>query len=92
LNRCRLGVLGEFNVLEQERVQRWAGEGQDRFRNLVTRGFDRDVVILFKVDSSTLTLLVFRPEQLSLETRVAGSRNLGSVLKSSNISIKARIA
>jgi hypothetical protein len=92
LDGGRLGVLGELNVLEEKGIQRGAGEGQDGLRDVVTGGLDGDVVVLFKVDTGALTLLVLSSVELTLETGVAGGRDLDTVLEGSDITIQAGIA
>lgn len=88
----RLSVLGEFNVLQEQWVQWRAGEGQYRVGDIVARGFDGDVVVLFKIDAGALAVLVFGSVELALKTRVAGCRNLHAVLEGANVSVQARVS
>lgn len=92
LDGGRLSVLGELNVLEEEGIQRRAGEGQDGFGDIVTGSLNGDIVVLLKVNTGALALLVFSAVELALETGVAGSRDLDTVLEGSNITIQAGVA
>jgi hypothetical protein len=92
LDGGRLNVLGELNVLEEEGVQRGAGEGQDGLGDVVTGSLNGDVVVLLKVNTGALALLVLSAVELTLETGVAGSRDLDAVLEGSDIAIQAGVA
>ena len=71
LDRGRDLVARQLDVQEQVRIQRRVRELVDRFGHLVSRGFNRDVVVLLKVDSGLLLGRVVRnTEQLTFKTLV----------------------
>jgi hypothetical protein len=70
----------EINVLEEMIIERRIGEFEDRFGNIMARGFDGDIIVLFEVDTGLLLgWVVSYAEKLSLQTWVGRSGNVLSV-------------
>jgi hypothetical protein len=73
-------VVSKLNVAEQMVIERRVGELQDRLRNIVSRGFDGNVVVLLEVDTGLLLQgVVGNTEELTLHSGVGGSRNVLSL-------------
>lgn len=80
LNGSRDLVAGHLNVAAKVLIQRRSGELVDRLGDVTTRGFDRDIVVLLKVDTGVLLgRIVGSAEELTLDTGVGGTRNVLSV-------------
>jgi hypothetical protein len=57
----------EFDVLEEMVIERRVGEFEDGLGDIVTRGFDWDIIVLLEVDTGLLLhWVVCYAEKLSL--------------------------
>jgi hypothetical protein len=64
-------------------VQRRVAEGKDRVWYVLARGLDGDVVVLLEVDTSVLLRrVVGGTEELALDARVGGARNVLAIVPS----------
>jgi hypothetical protein len=55
--------------------------GSDGFWNIITTGFNRNIIVLFKVDTSVLTVKVFSStEKLAFSARVSVTDVVNTVL------------
>jgi hypothetical protein len=80
-------VVSELNVLQQVVVKRGVGEPKDGLGDIVSRGLDRDIIVLLEVDTGLLLGgIIQNTEELALHTGVGGS---GDVLAVSPLSITA---
>jgi hypothetical protein len=69
-----------LDVLDQVVVQGRVGEGQNGFRDVLAGGFNRDIIVLLKVDTAVLLgWIIGGSEELSLKTRVNGAWDVLSV-------------
>jgi hypothetical protein len=74
-------VAGELDVADKVVVERRVGEGGDGVGNALATGLDGDVVVLLEVDTAVLHVgVVGDTEQLALDTRVGGTRDVLAVL------------
>ena len=73
-------VPSELDVLDKVGLKRGVGEGQDRVRHILTRGFNGNVIVLLEVDTGVLLRrIVGSTKELTLKTRVGRSRNMLSI-------------
>jgi hypothetical protein len=80
LHRSRDSVSGEFDVGEQMVVERWVGESEDRFRDIVPGSFNGDVVVVGKIDTSVaLVRVAGDAEEFTLGLEVLGTWNMLSI-------------
>ncbi|ROV91474.1 hypothetical protein VSDG_07154 [Cytospora chrysosperma] len=83
LDGCGHQVAGERNVGDQVVVQRGVAEGKDRVWHVLARGLDGNVVVLLEVDTSVLLRRVVGcTEELALDARVGGARNVLAIVPS----------
>lgn len=70
-------IASHRNVANQVVIQRRVGELQDRLGDIVTRGFNGNVVVLLKVDAGMLLGgVVGSAEELALDTGVGGASDV----------------
>lgn len=85
LYRRRSSVASQFDVANEVIVERRVGEGIDRVGDIMTAGFNRDIVIVGKVDASvSLGRIIRSAKQFSLDLWV---RRTGDVLPISPLTI-----
>ena len=67
----------EFDILEEMVIEGRVGEFEDGFGDVMTGGFDWDVIVLLEVDAGLLLgWVVCHAEKLSLQTWVWWSSNV----------------
>lgn len=80
LNGSRDLVAGHLDVTAKVLVERGGSELGDRLGDVATRGFNRDIVILLKVDTGVLLgRIVGGAKELTLDTGVSWAGNVLSV-------------
>jgi hypothetical protein len=80
LNGSRSNVAGETNVGDKVVIEGRVGEGVDGFRDVVTGGFDGDIIIVGEVDTSLLLgRVVGDTEELTLDASVSRTGNVLAV-------------
>jgi len=88
LHRRGSRVACESDVLEQERVERGMCKGGDRVWNTSTGGFNRNFLVLFKVDPSVLLRgVVDITVKLLFKSRVAGANDVFSVTPVTEVTV-----
>jgi hypothetical protein len=77
LNWCWNLVVSELDVFEEMVVKRRVCELEDRLGDIVTRGFDGDIIVLLEVDASLLLgWIVCHAEKFPLQTCVGRSSDM----------------
>lgn len=73
-------VVSQFDVAAQVLIEGRCGELVDGFGNVVSGSLDRDVIVLLEVDAGVLLgRIVGSTEELTLNARVGGTRNVLSI-------------
>lgn len=61
-------------------IEGWVGEGGDGLWDVVAAGFDRDIVVVGKVDTSmSLGRIIWNAKEFSFDFGICGARNMLTV-------------
>lgn len=80
LDRSRVSIARESDVIQKNGIKRWAGESVDRFGDAGTGGFDGNIVVFFEIDTGVLLRWVSGVTvKLFLHTHVTAANNVLTV-------------